>query len=74
MNPFGNMGCLSSGSPAFVSRLSFRCCHCHASGSRNESFHPMPGCVPGFMDKCPTCHSTDIEVVDPAMYGAEALS
>jgi len=34
----------------------------------------MPGCVPGFMDKCPTCHSTDIEVVDPAMYGAEALS
>ena len=66
MNPFGNMGC-SDAAPA-PSRLTFKCCHCGAAGSRNECFHAMPESVPGFMDKCPVCHSTDVEVMDPVVY------
>jgi hypothetical protein len=69
MNPFGNMGCLNAAPAPFTSRLNFRCCHCGASGSRTASYHAQPGCVPGFFDKCPTCHSIDVEVVDPAIYG-----
>jgi hypothetical protein len=68
MNPFGNMGCLDSEPAPLTSRLNFRCCHCSTGGSRNASYHAMPGSVPGFMDKCPNCHSTDVEVVDPAVY------
>jgi hypothetical protein len=70
----GNICCGDTVTTGVGSRLLFRCCHCGATGSRNESFHAQPGCVPGFMDKCPTCHSTDVEVMDPAVYGAEALS
>lgn len=53
-----------------MSRLRFRCLRCLREGSRNECHEFRPGEVPGFRDQCPNCRSTDVEVLDPAVYGA----
>jgi hypothetical protein len=71
MNSF--MRCLDDGPAPFNSRLNFQCGHCGTTGSRNASYHPLPGCVPGFFDKCPTCHSTDVTVVDMSIYASGDL-
>lgn len=59
-----------------MSRLKFRCIHCGTSGFRAETYKPLPRQVPGFVDICPSCRSTDIEVYDPELVEAprEALS
>ena len=51
------------------SKLSFYCVHCGEVGSRNDSYRALPKQVPGYVDVCPVCESTDVEVYDPKYSG-----
>jgi hypothetical protein len=50
---------------AAMSRCTFRCLRCWTEGNRSLSYSVRPGSVPGFIDVCPKCRSTDVEVVTP---------
>lgn len=44
-------------------KTTFCCLRCVRTGNRSECYAPQPGRVPGFVDVCPACKSTDIDII-----------
>jgi hypothetical protein len=47
-----------------MTHINFRCVRCGRTGDRTECYVPQPGRVPDFVDVCPACKSTDIDILN----------